>query len=74
MTREESAAHLWLQPELVDKVGGCNTAIKKIRGALNDDPASSCFIETVIGRGCRLVGQIECLEAGLEPNSATRSC
>ncbi len=69
VTREEIAAHLWPQPELVDTVGGINTAIKKIRGALNDDSAHPRFIETVVGRGYRFVGQVEEVETEQKPSS-----
>ncbi len=58
VTREEIAAHLWERPELVDTVGGINTAIKKIRAVLNDDVGQPRYIETVVGRGYRFIGQI----------------
>ncbi len=66
VTREEIAAHLWKEPGLVDTVGGINTAIKKIRGVLNDDATTPRYIETVIGRGYRFVGDVETVEADPE--------
>jgi eukaryotic-like serine/threonine-protein kinase len=59
VTREEIAAHLWTEPDLADTTGGINTAIKKIRGVLNDDATTPRYIETVIGRGYRFVGEVE---------------
>jgi DNA-binding winged helix-turn-helix (wHTH) protein/Tol biopolymer transport system component len=59
VTRDEIAARLWKQPEAVDVVQGINTAVNRIRGVLNDDPAKPRFIETVIGRGYRFIAEVE---------------
>jgi hypothetical protein len=38
---------------------GINTAIRRIREALRDDPARPRFIETVVGKGCRFIAEVE---------------
>ena len=40
----------------VDSEQGINTAIRKIRRALNDDSAQPQYLQTVVGRGYRFVG------------------
>jgi eukaryotic-like serine/threonine-protein kinase len=59
VTRQEIAARLWTNPEMVDVERGINTAITRIRQVLNDDAARPKFIETVIGAGYRFIGQLE---------------
>jgi DNA-binding winged helix-turn-helix (wHTH) protein len=38
-----------------------DTRVAELRRALNDDPASPRFIETIPGQGYRFVGQVETL-------------
>src|SRR5207247_302356 len=42
----------------VDSEHGINTAIRKIRNALRDDPENPRFIETVVGKGYRFVAPL----------------
>jgi TolB-like protein/DNA-binding winged helix-turn-helix (wHTH) protein/Tfp pilus assembly protein PilF len=58
VTRAEIAEHLWDKEVFVDTEHGINTAIRKIREALNDDPAQSRFVQTVTGKGYRLIGSV----------------
>jgi TolB-like protein/DNA-binding winged helix-turn-helix (wHTH) protein len=53
VTREEIAHHLWGSEVFVDTEHGINTAIRKIRHALRDDPEQPRFVETVTGKGYR---------------------
>jgi TolB-like protein/Tfp pilus assembly protein PilF len=56
-TRQEIVDRLWGKDVFVDTEHGINTAIRKIRRALRDDPERPCFVLTVTGRGYRFVGQ-----------------
>src|SRR5258708_8038100 len=56
--REEIAAALWGATAFVDEEHGISTAIRKIRGALGDDPAAPRYIETVVRRGYRFKGEV----------------
>ncbi|MGO8985050.1 MAG: winged helix-turn-helix domain-containing protein [Terriglobales bacterium] len=55
VTREEIATALWSKDVFVDVEQGINTAIRKIRRALNDDASEPNFLQTVVGRGYRFV-------------------
>jgi DNA-binding winged helix-turn-helix (wHTH) protein len=59
VTREELRRRVWPQDTFVDFDHALNTAIKKIRAALNDDADSPRYIETVPRRGYRLLAQVE---------------
>jgi DNA-binding winged helix-turn-helix (wHTH) protein len=51
VSREEIIERIWGKDVFVDSEAGINTAIRKIRQSLHDDPESPRFIQTVIGRG-----------------------
>src|SRR5690349_4151391 len=53
VTREEIRQELWPDNTFVEFDGGLNTAIKKLRTALNDSAETPRFIETVPRRGYR---------------------
>ena len=55
VTREEIAEKLWGRDVFHDTENGINTAIRKIRIALKDDPQQPRVIQTVPGVGYRLV-------------------
>ena len=59
VTREELRRRVWPQDTFVDFDHALNTAIKKIRAALNDDADSPRYIETVPRRGYRLMVPVE---------------
>jgi DNA-binding winged helix-turn-helix (wHTH) protein/Tol biopolymer transport system component len=59
VTREELRRRVWPQDTFVDFDHALNTAIKKIRAALNDDADAPRYIETVPRRGYRFVAAIE---------------
>jgi DNA-binding winged helix-turn-helix (wHTH) protein len=56
VTREQIANSLWNNDVFVDVEQGINTAIRKIRMALEDDSVQPKYLQTVIGRGYRFVG------------------
>jgi DNA-binding winged helix-turn-helix (wHTH) protein len=58
VTREQIADALWGKDVFVDVEQGINTAIRKIRMALEDDSIQPEFLQTVVGRGYRFVAEI----------------
>lgn len=58
VTRDEIASHLWTNPEMVNTMQGINTAVKRLRAVLNDDPQNPRFIETVVGKGYRFIADV----------------
>ena len=58
VSREELRQQLWGNDTFVDFEQGLNSAMMRLREALNDSVEHPQFIETVRGRGYRFVGQI----------------
>jgi len=58
VTREEIIEKLWGKDVFLDTDNAINTAIRKIRQVLKDDPEQPRFVQTVTGRGYRFIGQI----------------
>jgi DNA-binding winged helix-turn-helix (wHTH) protein len=56
VTREQIADSLWGKDVFVDVEQGINTAIRKIRMALEDDSLQPKYLQTVVGKGYRFVG------------------
>jgi TolB-like protein/DNA-binding winged helix-turn-helix (wHTH) protein/Tfp pilus assembly protein PilF len=57
VTRQEIIDRLWGKDVFVDTEHGINTAIRKIRQTLKDDPEQPRFIQTVTGKGYRFVAE-----------------
>ena len=57
--RDEIAARLWASPDMVDVDQGINTAVKRIREVLRDDPSAPRFIETVVSKGYRFISEVK---------------
>lgn len=55
VTRTEIAERLWSSEVFVDTEHGINTAIRKLRYLLRDDPDNPRFIQTVTGMGYRFI-------------------
>ena len=69
VTREQIANALWGKDVFVDVEQGINTAIRKVRMALDDDSAQPQYLQTVVGRGYRFVADIGVDgEAGSSPD------
>jgi serine/threonine protein kinase/Tol biopolymer transport system component/DNA-binding winged helix-turn-helix (wHTH) protein len=51
VTREEIANHVWGKNVFVDTDNSINSAVRKVRQALRDDPEKPRFLQTVVGRG-----------------------
>ncbi|HJS98952.1 MAG TPA: winged helix-turn-helix domain-containing protein [Terriglobales bacterium] len=60
VTREEVADRLWGTNVFVDIDQSINTAVRKVRQALRDDPEKPHFIETVVGKGYRFAAPVTC--------------
>lgn len=58
VTREEIIQKLWGDNVFVDTRQGVNTAIRKIRLVLKDDPDQPRILETVVGKGYRLAAPV----------------
>ena len=62
ITREEIALTLWEDSSTVDIVTGINTAVRRLRARLDDDPTAPIYIETVIGIGYRFIADVKKIE------------
>ena len=60
--REEIVAKLWQSDLFIDTERNINNIVRKIRAALGDDAAKPRFLETVVGKGYRLVGPIRVID------------
>ena len=58
ITREQIVEKLWGKEVFLDTEQGINTAIRKIRQVLQDDSDKPQFLETVVGKGYRFVGNV----------------
>lgn len=58
VTREQIVERLWGADVHVESDGSINAAIRKIRAALKDDPATPQYLETIVGKGYRLTGKL----------------
>jgi TolB-like protein/DNA-binding winged helix-turn-helix (wHTH) protein/Tfp pilus assembly protein PilF len=58
VTRDQIIERIWGRDVFLDTEHGINTAIRKIRIALRDDPESPRFVETITGRGYRFVAPV----------------
>lgn len=59
VSREAISDHVWGKGVFVDVDNGINTAIRKIRQVLNDDPQNPRFVETIPGVGYRFIAPLE---------------
>jgi TolB-like protein len=74
ISRAEIIRTLWGANSFRDTENGINTAIRKIRLALEDDPVAPCHVKTLKGKGYRLDGIHEAPVAAApqEPAQAVR--
>jgi Tol biopolymer transport system component/DNA-binding winged helix-turn-helix (wHTH) protein len=72
VSRQEIADAVWGQGKFMEVDEGINTAISKIRRALNENSDGPRFIATVVGRGYRFIGSVEGVveEAALPPQES----
>jgi TolB-like protein/DNA-binding winged helix-turn-helix (wHTH) protein/Tfp pilus assembly protein PilF len=55
VTRDQIIERIWGKDVFLDTEHGINTAIRKIRKVLGDDPDSPRFVQTVPGKGYRFI-------------------
>lgn len=67
VTREEIQRTVWGDDTFVDFGVGLNQCIRQIRSALDDDAQSPRFIETMPRRGYRFIGELNQIQAPVEP-------
>jgi TolB-like protein/DNA-binding winged helix-turn-helix (wHTH) protein/Flp pilus assembly protein TadD len=58
VTRQEIVDRLWGSDVFLDTEHGINTAIRKVRNVLRDDPERPRFVQTVTGKGYRFIAPI----------------
>jgi DNA-binding winged helix-turn-helix (wHTH) protein len=63
VTREELKQRLWPEDVFVDFERSLNSAVKKLRAALSDNPENPRYIETQPRKGYRFIGKIEAASA-----------
>jgi TolB-like protein/DNA-binding winged helix-turn-helix (wHTH) protein len=66
VTRDELRQALWTSETFVDFDVGLNSAIRKLREALDEDAAHPRFIETLPRRGYRFIAPVQAIKA-IEP-------
>lgn len=71
--REEIIEQLWGTGLHFDTDNSINTAIRKIRHALGDDPSNPQYVETVLGKGYRFKGRTLCAQFDLPEKEPERS-
>jgi TolB-like protein/DNA-binding winged helix-turn-helix (wHTH) protein len=59
VTREEILQAIWGKDVFVDADNSINTAVRKVRQALKDDPENPRFLRTVSGKGYRFTAQLQ---------------
>ena len=65
VTREELRTRIWSADTFVDFDHSLNTAINKLRDALDDSAANPRFVETLARRGYRFIAPVRWEEAGV---------
>src|SRR5215467_9537688 len=63
VTRDEIIHRVWGKDVFLDTENAINTAIRKVRQALKDNPATPRFVETVPGRGYRFIAKVTALDS-----------
>jgi TolB-like protein/DNA-binding winged helix-turn-helix (wHTH) protein/tetratricopeptide (TPR) repeat protein len=60
VSRDEIAGCLWGKDVFLDVDHSINTAVRKVRIVLRDDPEKPRFVETVVGKGYRFAAPVTC--------------
>jgi DNA-binding winged helix-turn-helix (wHTH) protein len=69
VTREEILHVIWGENVFVDADNSINTAVRKARQALKDDPENPRFLRTVPGKGYRFTAEVKTVETA-DPKTA----
>jgi TolB-like protein/DNA-binding winged helix-turn-helix (wHTH) protein/Flp pilus assembly protein TadD len=73
VTRDEIVGKIWGKDVFLDTEHGINTAIRKIRQTLGDDPDSPRFVQTVTGKGYRFIATTNPILARGDGNEGVRA-
>ena len=73
VSRAELQMRLWPGETFVDFEDGLNTAMRKLRETLGDDPQNSRYIQTVRGLGYRFIAPIQEIEILPEADDAVEA-
>jgi TolB-like protein/DNA-binding winged helix-turn-helix (wHTH) protein/Flp pilus assembly protein TadD len=73
VSREEIIEKIWGQDVFIETEHGINTAVRKIRQTLGDDPERPRFVQTVVGKGYRFVAAVSFSAACTSPPNGTQS-
>ena len=73
VTRSEIAGRLWSREVFVDTEHGINTAIRKLRHCLRDDPDHPQYIQTIQGKGYRLIAPVTVVSQQAESPAAAEA-
>ena len=73
VSRDEIAEKLWGKDVFVDVEHSINTAVRKVRQVLHDDPDKPRFVETVVGKGYRFAAPVVCKNGKSEAQPAIKS-
>ena len=71
ITRESLCRQLWPPGTFVEFEGSLNTAVNRLRAALNDAPDDPVYIETVPRLGYRFIHPLKRENGALPPSEAT---
>src|SRR5918995_5682971 len=73
VTREELRHALWTSETFVDFEVGLNSAVRKLREALDDSPDNPRFVETLPRRGYRFIAPVNppAVDQSSEPETPT---
>src|SRR6201987_2034695 len=63
VTREDIVKRLWRSDLFIDTEKNVNNIVRKLRTALGDNADRPRFLETVVGKGYRLVGPVRVVDA-----------
>jgi TolB-like protein/DNA-binding winged helix-turn-helix (wHTH) protein/Tfp pilus assembly protein PilF len=67
VTREEILRVIWGENVFVDADNSINTAVRKARQALKDDPENPRFLRTVPGKGYRFTAEVKSVTSTVSP-------
>ena len=67
VSRQDIVTKLWRSDPFIDTERNINNIVRKIRDAIGDDAAKPRYLETVIGKGYRFIGQIRVISPLYSP-------
>jgi DNA-binding winged helix-turn-helix (wHTH) protein len=73
VTRDDLRQRLWPEGTFVDFEHGLNTAVKKLREALGDDPDNPRFVQTVPRQGYRFIAPVQLAGSSGSPQSTLQT-